>query len=219
MALIELQAGLRGGSPLVVIYLITILKKKMSLSREEKYAALQEAQRILQLEKKWRRLVPDEPKPDFKRAARIILQRALDHKTVSHEPELQIHNGLMHEQDTREARLIERTLRSGLIHPEVLRSFREGARSPTTKPLIQSIVGSRTPVPAGEFSDFQLDTDTSDLHESVHDIHFPREELEFPTHINMRTGEMKSKHSDFNHMIMLDPQEQPPVDPMRDRVE
>ena len=42
----------------------------MSISREEQFAALQEAQRILQLEKKWRRLVPDERKPDFKRQPR-----------------------------------------------------------------------------------------------------------------------------------------------------
>ena len=33
------------------------------ISREEKFAALHEAQRILQLEKKWRRHVPDEKKP------------------------------------------------------------------------------------------------------------------------------------------------------------
>ena len=191
----------------------------MSLSREEKYAALQEAQRILQLEQKWRRLVPDEPKPDFKRAARVILQRALDHKTVPAEPDLQIHNGLMHEHDSREARLIERTLRSGFIHPEVLRSFRDGARAPTTKPLIQAIIGSRTPVPAGEYSDFQLNTDTSDLQPHFHDIYYPQEELEFPTHINVRSGEMKPKNVDFEHMIMLDPQEQPPPDPMRDRIE
>ena len=35
------------------------------ISREEKFAALHEAQRILQLEKKW---MPDERKPAFKRA-------------------------------------------------------------------------------------------------------------------------------------------------------
>ena len=191
----------------------------MSLSREEKFAALREAQRVLQLEKKWRRLVPDEPKPDFKRAARVILQRALDHKTVPDEPYLQIHNGLMHEHDSREARLIERTLRNGSVHPQVLSSFRDGVRAPETRPLIQSIIGSRTPVPAGEFRDFQLNTDVSDLHDMVHDVQYPEDELEFPTHINLRTGQMVAKHDDHVHMIMLQPQEQPPTDPMRDRVE
>ena len=100
----------------------------MSISREEQFAALQEAQRILQLEKKWRRLVPDERKPDFKRAARVILQRALGHKSVGREPTLRVHSGLMHEHDEREAQLIERTLRNGIVHPAVL-SFRfQGAQ-------------------------------------------------------------------------------------------
>ena len=75
----------------------------MSISREEKFAALHEAQRILQLEKKWRRHVPDEKKPDFKRAARVILQRALGHETVDREPDLRVHSGLMHQHHEREA--------------------------------------------------------------------------------------------------------------------
>ena len=99
----------------------------MPISREEKFAALHEAQRILQLEKKWRRHVPDEKKPDFKRAARVVLQRALGHATVSKEPDMRVHSGLMHEHDEREARLIERTLRNGTIHPEVLNSFRRAS--------------------------------------------------------------------------------------------
>ena len=191
----------------------------MSLSREEKFAALQEAQQILQLEQKWRRLVPDEPKPDFKRAARVVLQRALEHKTIPDEPDLNIHNGLMHQQDTREARLIERTLRNGTIHPRVLRSFRDGVRAPQKRPLIQAVIGSRTPVPAGEFRDFQLDTDVSDLQDYVHEVAYPEDELEFPTHVNVRTGQMTPKHDDHRHLIMLEPQEQPPTDPMRDLVE
>ena len=106
----------------------------MSISREEQFAALQEAQSILQLEKKWHRLVPDERKPNFKRAARVILERALGHTAVGKEPALRVHSGLMHQHDEREARLIERTLRNGTIHPEVLQSFREGARVRSRNP-------------------------------------------------------------------------------------
>ena len=160
----------------------------MSISREEQFAALQEAQRILQLEKKWRRLVPDERKPDFKRAARVILQRALGHEAVGREPDLRIHSGRMHEHDDREARLIERTLRNGTMPgaTEALRSFREGVRPVPRKRLIQTIVGSRAPVPAGEpyIDPTYLDTD-----------------------------------EDHPQLIQLDPLEQPPEDPMRDRVE
>jgi hypothetical protein len=173
----------------------------MPISREEKFAALHEAQRILQLEKKWRRHVPDEKKPDFKRAARVVLQRALGQATVSKEPDLRVHSGLMHEHDEREARLIERTLRNGTVAggTQVLSSFRDGARARPTKSYIQAVVGSRTPVPAGEpFIDTTL--------------------LNF-AHMNTRTGEFMGKHEDHPQFIMLDPLEQPPEDPMRDRVE
>lgn len=193
----------------------------MSISREEQFAALQEAQRILQLEKKWRRLVPDERKPDFKRAARVILQRALGHKSVGKEPSLRVHSGLMHQHAPREAQLIERTLRNGIVHPAVLSSFRDGQRRPEPKTFIQAIVGSRTPVPAGEpyISPGLLNTDTSDLGEMVHAVHYYNEELEFPTHLNVRTGEFMGKHEDHPSFIQLDPLDQPPEDPMRDRVE
>ena len=45
---------------------------------------------------------------------------------VPHEPDLDLHDGLMHEHAPREARLIERTLRNGIVHPDVLHSFRHG---------------------------------------------------------------------------------------------
>ena len=167
--------------------------------------------------------MPDERKPDFKRAARVILQRALGHEAVGREPDLRIHSGRMHEHDDREARLIERTLRNGTMPgaTEALRSFREGVRPVPRKRLIQTIVGSRAPVPAGEpyIDPTYLDTDVSGLGELVHATQYPNEELEFPTHLNTRTGEFVGKHEDHPQLIQLDPLEQPPEDPMRDRVE
>ena len=167
-------------------------------------------------------MVPDEKKPDFKRAARVVLQRALGQATVSKEPDLRVHSGLMHEHDEREARLIERTLRNGTVAggTQVLSSFRDGARARPTKSYIQAVVGSRTPVPAGEpFIDTTLlNSDVSDLGRIMHATHYPNE-FEFPTHMNTRTGEFLGKHEDHPQFIMLDPLEQPPEDPMRDRVE
>ena len=129
----------------------------------------------------------------------------------------------MHEHDDREARLIERTLRNGTMPgaPEALRSFREGVRPVPRKMLIQTIVGSRAPVPAGEpyIDPAYLNTDVTDLGELVHATQYPNEELEFPTHLNTRTGEFVGKHEDHPQLIQLDPLEQPPEDPMRDRVE
>ena len=164
------------------------------LSREEKYAALQEAQHILRLEKKWRQLVPDEPKPNFKRAAEIILRRALGHQTVPKEPRLNISNAPMHLHDRREAELIERTLRNGIIPEDVLHSFRHG-RAPVRRQRrhISSVVGSRQPLPAKERKPI-LPTHT-DI-EPVHTTMYSDEDLEFPTHLNVRTGEYTPKHDD-----------------------
>ena len=64
-----------------------------------------------------------------------------------------------------------------------------------------------------------LDSDVSDLGEFFHETHYFNEDLEFPTHMNTRTGDMIGKHEDHPQLIQLDPLEQPPEDPMRDRVE
>ena len=193
----------------------------MVLSEAQKKDAYREAQHILRLADKWQELMPGERKPNFQRAAQEVLKRALGHKTRRNDVALDVHGGLMHEHNPREARLIERTLRNGTIHPEVLQSFREGARVRSRNPFIQAIVGSRTPVPAGEpyVDPDDLNTDISDLEEMFHVVHYPNEELEFPTHMNTRTGEYVGKHEDHPQLIQLDPLEQPPQDPMRDRVE
>ena len=96
------------------------------ISLEEKRAAYEEARQLLLLEKKWQSLMPGERKPDFKRAAKAVIRRALGKQVVPREPDLDLHDGLMHQHAPREARLIERTLRNGIVHPDVLHSFRHG---------------------------------------------------------------------------------------------
>jgi hypothetical protein len=98
----------------------------MVLSEAEKRDAYREAQQILRLDKRWQELMPGERKPNFQRAAQEILKRALGHKTQRNEEALDLHGGLMHEHGPREARLIERTLRAGHVHPDVLHSFQHG---------------------------------------------------------------------------------------------
>ena len=61
--------------------------------------AYHEAQAILRLEKSWQDLMPGERRPNFKRAAREIVRRALGHKVRRNERPLNIHSGLMHEHD------------------------------------------------------------------------------------------------------------------------
>jgi hypothetical protein len=170
------------------------------LSREEKYAALQEAQHVLRLEKTWHQLVPNEPKPNFKKAAEIILRRALGHQTVPKEPRVNITNDRMHLHDRREAELIERTLRNGIIPEDVLHSFRHG-RAPVRRQNmhISRVVGSRQPLPAKERKPIlATHTDIEAVHTTLY-----TDELEFPTHLNVRTGEYIPKHDDHPRHLLI----------------
>jgi len=107
----------------------------MVLSREEKHKAYEEAQSILALGKKWQQLVPGEKRPNFEQAAAMVLRRALGHKTSSNRANMDIHNGLMAQHKPAEARLIERTLQSGMFHPDVLHSFRDDRRTNRVRPV------------------------------------------------------------------------------------
>jgi len=98
----------------------------MVLSEAQKTDAYREAQHILRLADKWQELMPGERKPNFQRAAQEVLKRALGHTTRRNEEALDIHGGMMHEHKPREARLIERMLRAGVVHPDVLHSFQHG---------------------------------------------------------------------------------------------
>ena len=64
----------------------------MVLSREQKHKAYLEAERILQLGKKWQQLVSGEKRPNFEKAAAEVLRRALGHKTSDHRHNLHISN-------------------------------------------------------------------------------------------------------------------------------
>ena len=101
----------------------------MSMSEAQQRDAYHEAQAILRLDKSWQDLMPGERRPNFKRAAREIVRRALGHKVRRNEKPLNIHGGLMHEHEPREARLIERTLKNGHHDPSILHSFQLGSKS------------------------------------------------------------------------------------------
>ena len=128
----------------------------MVLSEAQKHDAYREAQQILRLDEKWQQLMPGERKPNFKRAAQEVLKRALGHTTQRNEEELNIHGGLMHEHAPREARLLERTLRAGVVHPDVLHSF-------------QHNITKADPVRAPATYDLGDDPDLPDFDLYVHD--------------------------------------------------
>ena len=91
----------------------------MVLSEIEQQRAFREAREIMKLSDKWQQLMPGEKKPNFERAAKEVLRRALGHRVVKNVEALDIkEGGLMHEHAPREAHLIERYLKSGTVHPE-----------------------------------------------------------------------------------------------------
>ena len=101
----------------------------MSMSEAQKMAAYREAQQILRLDKTWQSIMPGERKPNFRRAAREIIRRALGHKVRRNEAPLDLHGGMMHEHQPREAALLERTLKNGMHPPHVLHSFQLGSEA------------------------------------------------------------------------------------------
>ncbi len=151
----------------------------MVLSKAQKQDAYREAQQIMLLADKWQELMPGERKPNFRRAAQEVLKRALGHRTARNDEALDIHGGLMHEHEPREARLVERWLRSGAVHPDVLHSFRSGRVT-------------RKPRPA-RFRGEPLRQDDQDVEHVVLDR---LAQVHHPVHLNTRTGEYISRHED-----------------------
>ena len=99
----------------------------MVLSEAEQQEAYREAREILKLGEKWQQLMPGEKRPNFERAAKQVLRRALGHRVQKNVERLDIReDGLMHEHDAREAHLLERYMKSGTVHPDVLQSFVHG---------------------------------------------------------------------------------------------
>ena len=57
----------------------------MVLTQAQQHDAYREARDILKLGQKWQELMPGEKRPDFTRAAREVLKRALGHKIERNE--------------------------------------------------------------------------------------------------------------------------------------
>ena len=154
----------------------------MVLTRAQKQDAYREARQIMKLSEKWQELMPGEKRPNFERAAQEVVRRAIGHKVERNEAPLEVHGGYMHEHGAREARLLERFLRSGTVHPDALHSFvhgRERVGAPDVAPPAQDDLN--------DLPDFDL---------YVQNLH---EDLTYPGHYNPSTGEF------------LDSQHEPPV--------
>ena len=145
------------------------------LSQAQMRDAYHEAEQILRLDEKWQELMPGSKKPNFRRAAREILQRALGHTVDRRQTELDVHSGLMHEHEPREAELIERTLKTGLYHPRVLHNFQHG--EPESKDELPK-----------EY-EMEHDPDLPDIDVFLHDH---SSTIEYPSHYEPGTGTFHS---------------------------
>ena len=150
----------------------------MVLTQAQQHDAYREARDILKLGEKWQELMPGEKRPDFTRAAREVLKRALGHKIERNEQPLAVHSGEMHEHAPREAALVERYLRSGTVHPDALHSFHGRRRAPK-------------PVPREAVSDDVDDLPDFDVY--VQNLH---EDQIYPGHYMPGSGNFLPGHHD-----------------------
>ena len=168
------------------------------ITREERDRAIKEADSILRLGKKWQRNTPDERRPNFEAAAAAILRRTLGSKVTSGKKmPLDIKDdGLQHEHNEREARLLERTLRTGTLTPEVLHSFQTGRARKKPMPVR---------IPRGPDPDYLPDFE---LYMQDHVYNHTA-----PGHYDVRAqqfqGHMHGPHTDRNQRIV--PSAMPPV--------
>jgi hypothetical protein len=162
----------------------------MVLSKAQKQDAYREAQQILRLSEKWQELMPGERKPNFARAAQEILRRALGHQTKRNEAPLDLHGGLMHEHKPREARLIERYLRSGTVHPDVLHSFQHNRTTNDPDPLPVSYDLGHDP----DLPDFDLYVqDTTEDHDYPSHYEVGAKRFHSSMHVEPPFQELKSQ--------------------------
>jgi len=155
----------------------------MVLSEAEQQQAYREAREILKLGQKWQQLMPSEKRPNFERAAKEVLRRALGHRVQKNVEALDIRDGgLMHEHAPREAHLIERYLKSGTVHPDVLHSFVHGDVHTESQKPEQPHVGDMHDLP---------DFDVFVQHQG--DQHYP-------AHWHPGTGEFAAGHHDPHEM-------------------
>ena len=155
-------------------------------------------ERIYALAKTWHRLVPNEKRPNFEAAADAVLKRALNEPLKPSRAQLNIRDGaLMHQHSPRTARVLERTLRNGVVHPDVLHSFQSGrVKQRSGRP------GPRDmgPDPPG-LPDIDLYVQHSDA------------DLQYPSHFVPGSGFQSRMHETPSHVQLERPevQQQMPV--------
>ena len=116
---------------------------------------------------------------DAGRETKEVLRRALGHRVVKNQEALNIkEDGLMHEHAPREAHLIERYLRSGTTHPDVLHSFVHGDTYVEPQKMAQPELDERDDLP-----DFDVV------------VQHTHSNLQYPGHFHPGLGEFQPGHT------------------------
>ena len=103
----------------------------MHVNARRHFQPLKEIQRLGQLARTWQRNLPDEPRPAFEQAQLKLIDRYVQRGERARYPKqdpIEIHSGLMHEHEARSARVLDRTLRNGIMPHAAAQSFRDGSR-------------------------------------------------------------------------------------------
>ena len=165
----------------------------MPISLDEKLKAIREVESIYALSKKWQRLTPGEKRPNWERLADAVLQKAIGQPLAAPPQPLNVQDDKMHhEHSPRSARVIERTLRNGLVHPDALHAYGSNIVRPD-----KSFFRPRRPA--------RRATDHAVQHFTQHggtDLHYPSGHLqgygfvpsehEVPSHIQLETVQQKA---------------------------
>ena len=172
---------------------------RQEITLEDKLKAMQEVQRIHALAKKWRSVMPNQKRPNFEAAADAVMRRAMSAQVVGSKLPLEIQDGrMMHEHEPRTARILERTLRNGIMHPDVLHSFQSG-RTKRGRLKFRSRQLSHDP----ELPGVNLYVQHSDV------------DLQYPSHFEPNKGFMPKTHVEPGHVQLEQAAEGDTVPTMR----
>ena len=158
-------------------------RKQREISLEEKLRYLQEIENIHRLSKK---VLP--PKgTTWARIADKHLQKALGMPLREDADPLRVQAGKhMHQHSPRTARVIERTLRNGIVHPDVLHSFRNDS----------------APLRRQRF--FAKQRPRADDHEVIHYVQHGSTDLEYPSGHMQGYGFVPGTHEVASHVQLED---------------
>ena len=159
--------------------MLNALSERMPISLRQKLKALKEVENIYRLSKK---ALPPQG-TTWARVADKVLRKALGEPIEEAPESLNItEDKQMHQHSPRTARIVERTLRNGTVHPDVLHSYRDGTTRGTRKAY------------------FSKPTPTADTPDVIHYVQHGSADLTYPHGHMQGYGFVPSEHATASHV-------------------